>query len=42
MYTITVDVTGSQYLGMTIVHDKVAETMAITMPGYIDKALIRF
>jgi hypothetical protein len=42
MYKITVDIASSQYLGMTIVHDKVAETMAISMPGYIGKALIRF
>jgi hypothetical protein len=41
-YKITTDATGSQYLGMTIAHDKQAETMSISMPGYIDKALIRF
>jgi hypothetical protein len=27
---------------MTIVHDKVAKIMSISMLGYIDKALIRF
>jgi hypothetical protein len=42
MYKITVDATGSQYLGMTIVHDKKAETMFVSMPGYMDKALPRF
>jgi hypothetical protein len=42
LYKITVDATGSQYLGMTIVHDKQAETMSISMPGYLDKALPRF
>lgn len=42
MYKITVDATGSQYLGMTIVHDHKAKTITISMPGYIDKALTRF
>jgi hypothetical protein len=42
LYKITVDPTGSQYLGMSIAHDKPAGTMSISMPGYVDKVLARF
>jgi hypothetical protein len=42
MYTITVDMTNPTYLGMTIVHDKVAQTITCSMPGYIEKVLTRF
>ena len=41
-YKITVDEEGSQYLGMTIVHDRQAQTITISMPGYIEKMLTRF
>jgi hypothetical protein len=36
-YKITVDEDGEHYLGMTIKHDKVANTIALSMPGYIRK-----
>jgi uncharacterized membrane protein YgcG len=41
-YKITYDPKGEHYLGMTVKHDKVAKTITISMPGYIDKMLIRF
>jgi hypothetical protein len=41
-YQITVDEAGSQYLGMTIQHNKVAHTISISMPGYIEKVLAKF
>jgi hypothetical protein len=42
LYKITVDEQGTQYLGMTIHHDKAAQTISISMPGYIEKLLKRF
>jgi hypothetical protein len=42
LYKITVDAKGVQYLGMTILHDKQAFTMSISMPGYVDNVLTRF
>jgi hypothetical protein len=41
-YQITVDEAGAQYLGMAIKHDKVAQTISISMPGYIEKVLAKF
>jgi hypothetical protein len=41
-YKITVDMHNPTYLGMTIVHDKVNQTITCSMPGYIDKVLARF
>jgi hypothetical protein len=41
-YKITYDPKGEHYLGMTVKHDKVANTITLSMPGYIDKVLIRF
>jgi hypothetical protein len=41
-YQITVDEAGAQYLGMTIKHDKAAQTISIRMPGYIEKVLAKF
>jgi hypothetical protein len=42
LYKITTDDKGSQYLGMTIKHDKVKHEITISMPGYIIKLLERF
>jgi hypothetical protein len=42
LYTITVDIENPTYLGMTIIHDKVAQTITCSMPGYIEKVLTRF
>jgi hypothetical protein len=42
LYKITVDMTDPTYLGMTIKHDKVAQTITCSMPGYIEKVLARF
>jgi hypothetical protein len=42
LYTITVDENGKHYLGMTIRHDKVANTISLSMPGSIPKVLARF
>ena len=36
-YTITVDLTGSSYLGMTIERDRKAKTIKISPPGYIQR-----
>jgi hypothetical protein len=41
-YQITVDEAGAQYLGMTIKHDKAAQTISISMSGYIEKVLAKF
>ena len=42
LYVITVNWTGSTYIGFTIAFDDTAHTVALTMPGYIDKVLQRF
>jgi hypothetical protein len=42
LYKITTDDKGSQYLGMTIKHDKVRQEITISMPGYLLKVLERF
>ena len=42
LYAITVDDNGSQYLGMSIEHDRTAQTISISMPGYIARVLDRF
>ena len=42
LYQITVDAKGSQYLGMAIVHDKIRQTISISMPGYIARVLEQF
>ena len=43
LYTITEDREASQkYIGITINHDRENNTIDISMPGYIEKALIRF
>jgi hypothetical protein len=42
LYTITADNEGAQYLGMAIQHDKEAQTITLSMPGYIAKVLTRF
>ena len=36
------DYEGSQYLGMSIAHDKTAQTISISMPGYVARVLERF
>ena len=41
-YAITVDMTGSKYLGLTIEHDKIESTISISMPEYVSKILTRF
>ena len=42
LYQITIDWTGSKYLKMTIDHNIKEQTMTLSMPGYIKKALTRF
>ena len=42
LYEITVDMSGSKYLGMTIDWDYTKKTVDISMPGYLPKALHRF
>lgn len=42
LYTITIDWTGSKYLGFTIVFNHDHQYVDISMPGYIDKVLQRF
>jgi hypothetical protein len=41
-YKITVDMSDPTYLGMTVKHDEVNETITCSMPGYIDKVPTRF
>ena len=41
-YKITTDWTGSTYLGLTLKWDYDARTVDISMPGYIERALVRF
>ena len=41
LYKITIDWTGSKYLGYTIEHDKKAGTMSLSMPDYIPRLLQR-
>ena len=43
MYEITEDRAPTQkYVGITIHHDREASTIHLSMPGYVDKALVRF
>jgi hypothetical protein len=42
LYTITIDWTGSKYLGFSIEFDYTQRTVTLSMPGYISKALQRF
>jgi hypothetical protein len=42
LYKITVDIEDPMYLGMTIKHDKAAQTITCSMLGYKDKVLARF
>ena len=42
LYTITVDVTGTKYLGLTLRWDYDNHTCDISMPGYVQQALHRF
>jgi hypothetical protein len=43
MYEITEDRgTTQKYIGITIVHDRAARTISLSMPGYVEKALVRF
>jgi hypothetical protein len=41
-YQVTEDWSGSKYLGMTIAHNNTANTINISMPGYVAAALRRF
>jgi hypothetical protein len=42
LYKITVDIEDPTYLGMTIKHDKAAQTITCSMPEYIDHHLHGF
>ena len=42
LYIITINWDGSTYIGFTITFDTAAQTVALTMPGYIAKVLQRF
>ena len=42
LYQTTVDWTGSKYLGITLRFDSSKRTVALSMPDYISKALLRF
>lgn len=41
-YEITIDWTGGQYLGLNLDWDYTKGTVDISMPGYIERALLRF
>ena len=42
LYEITIDWTGSKYLGIVIDYDRVARTIRLSMPKYVENALERF
>jgi hypothetical protein len=42
LYKITTDWSGTKYVGLTIGFDRVARTVAISVPGYVSRALKRF
>lgn len=42
LYEIKVNWAGDSYIGFTIQFDKTADTVSLSMPGYIDKVLTRF
>ncbi len=41
-YKITTDMTGSEYLGLHIDHDRVRNTITVSIPDYVMKALTRY
>ena len=41
-YIIKVDITAKKYIGITIERDRLAQTLTLSMPGYIAKLLQRF
>ena len=41
-YEIKPDWSGSNYIGMTLAHDKIQRTITLSMPGYVTAALKRF
>jgi hypothetical protein len=41
-YTMTMDLTGSKYLGIDIFHNVKNNTVTLSMPGYVQNALTRF
>jgi len=42
LYAATYDWSGTLYCGLTLVWDYIARTVDISIPGYIEKALLRF
>jgi len=42
IYRLTIDWTGEKFLGMTIKHDREEQTLSISMPNHVQKALNRF
>jgi hypothetical protein len=42
IYTITTDLTGTKYCGLTIEWNYAQRTCDVSMPGYVAKALLRF
>ena len=42
LYTITIDWTGSLYCGLTLLWDYQARTVDVSMPGYVERALVKF
>jgi hypothetical protein len=38
-YSLTVDMSGSTYLGLQIEHDTTQKTITISLPGYVERAL---
>lgn len=42
LYEITIDWTGSKYLGIVIAYDRLARTIHLSMPQYVENALDRF
>jgi hypothetical protein len=39
LYKITTDWSGTKYVGLTVAFDRVARTVAISVPGYVSRAL---
>ena len=42
LYIITTDYSGSDYIGLSIKHDFEAKTITLSMPKYVQNALLRF
>lgn len=42
LYTITEDWSGTKYVGLTINHNRAQRTLSLSIPGYVQRACLRF